>query len=50
MTTVSTNFDSEVVTESLVRYLRVPGLPGELALITIDNRRDHTRPSKSKCH
>jgi 3-hydroxyacyl-CoA dehydrogenase/enoyl-CoA hydratase/carnithine racemase len=35
----------EVVTRSLVRYLAVPGLSGELALITLDNGHDHTRPS-----
>jgi enoyl-CoA hydratase/carnithine racemase len=35
----------EVVTRSLVRYLAVPGLAGELALITLDNGHDHTRPS-----
>ncbi|GAB4079784.1 3-hydroxyacyl-CoA dehydrogenase [Modestobacter muralis] len=35
----------EVVTRSLVRYLAVPGLTGELALITLDNGHDHTRPS-----
>ncbi|MFQ1003765.1 3-hydroxyacyl-CoA dehydrogenase NAD-binding domain-containing protein [Modestobacter sp. SSW1-42] len=35
----------EVVTRSLVRYLTVPGLAGELALITLDNGHDHTRPS-----
>jgi hypothetical protein len=38
-------FEDEVVTEAKVRYLRVPGLAGELALITIDNGHDHTRPS-----
>jgi 3-hydroxyacyl-CoA dehydrogenase len=38
-------FDNEVVTRALVRYLRVPGLAGELALITLDNGHDHTRPS-----
>ena len=38
-------FEDEVVTRALVRYLRVPGLAGELALITIDNGHDHTRPS-----
>jgi 3-hydroxyacyl-CoA dehydrogenase/enoyl-CoA hydratase/carnithine racemase len=42
---VSTVFENEVVTEAKVRYLRVPGLAGELALITIDNGHDHTRPS-----
>ncbi|MGY1856826.1 3-hydroxyacyl-CoA dehydrogenase NAD-binding domain-containing protein [Modestobacter sp. SYSU DS0290] len=36
---------TEVVTRSLVRYLAVPGLAGELALITLDNGHDHTRPS-----
>ncbi|MEU2347889.1 3-hydroxyacyl-CoA dehydrogenase NAD-binding domain-containing protein [Modestobacter sp. NPDC049651] len=35
----------EVVTRSLVRYVRVPGLAGEIALITLDNGHDHTRPS-----
>ena len=38
-------FEDEVVTAAKVRYLRVPGLAGELALITIDNGHDHTRPS-----
>jgi 3-hydroxyacyl-CoA dehydrogenase/enoyl-CoA hydratase/carnithine racemase len=38
-------FEDEVVTEAKVRYLRVPGLAGELALITLDNGHDHTRPS-----
>jgi 3-hydroxyacyl-CoA dehydrogenase len=42
---VSAVFDDEVVTRAHVRYLRVPGLAGELALITIDNGHDHTRPS-----
>jgi 3-hydroxyacyl-CoA dehydrogenase/enoyl-CoA hydratase/carnithine racemase len=42
---VSTVFENEVVTEAKVRYLRLPGLAGELALITIDNGHDHTRPS-----
>ena len=38
-------FENEVVTAAKVRYLPVPGLAGELALITIDNGHDHTRPS-----
>ncbi|HEY0399067.1 MAG TPA: enoyl-CoA hydratase-related protein, partial [Acidimicrobiia bacterium] len=38
-------FADEVVTTARVRYLRVPGLAGELALITLDNGHDHTRPS-----
>ncbi|TFV85907.1 3-hydroxyacyl-CoA dehydrogenase [Blastococcus sp. CT_GayMR20] len=42
---MSAVFEDEVVTLAKVRYLRVPGLAGELALITIDNGHDHTRPS-----
>ena len=38
-------FADEVVTRALVRYLEVPGVPGEFALITLDNGHDHTRPS-----
>ena len=38
-------FENEVVTAAKVRYLRLPGLSGEFALITIDNGHDHTRPS-----
>jgi 3-hydroxyacyl-CoA dehydrogenase/enoyl-CoA hydratase/carnithine racemase len=38
-------FENEVVTQSLVRFLDVPGLGGEFALITLDNGHDHTRPS-----
>jgi 3-hydroxyacyl-CoA dehydrogenase/enoyl-CoA hydratase/carnithine racemase len=38
-------FEDEVVTAAKVRYLRVPGLDGELALVTLDNGHDHTRPS-----
>ncbi|HYO35909.1 MAG TPA: 3-hydroxyacyl-CoA dehydrogenase NAD-binding domain-containing protein [Geodermatophilus sp.] len=37
--------EDEVVTRALVRYLTLPGLSGELALITLDNGHDHTRPS-----
>jgi hypothetical protein len=33
------------VTRALVRYLTLPGLAGEFALITLDNGHDHTRPS-----
>ncbi|PZS34833.1 MAG: 3-hydroxyacyl-CoA dehydrogenase [Pseudonocardiales bacterium] len=35
----------EIVTRALVRYVEVPGLPGELALITLENGLDHQRPS-----
>ncbi|SFO47821.1 3-hydroxyacyl-CoA dehydrogenase [Geodermatophilus obscurus] len=38
-------FENEVVTEARVRYMRVPGLAGEIALVTLDNGHDHTRPS-----
>ncbi|SHN78774.1 3-hydroxyacyl-CoA dehydrogenase [Geodermatophilus obscurus] len=38
-------FENEVVTAAKVRYLRVPGPAGEIALITLDNGHDHTRPS-----
>jgi len=38
-------FADEVVTRSLVRYFEVPDLAGEIALITLDNGHDHTRPS-----
>ncbi|GAB3323376.1 3-hydroxyacyl-CoA dehydrogenase NAD-binding domain-containing protein [Geodermatophilus aquaeductus] len=38
-------FENEVVTAARVRYLRVPGLAGEIALVTLDNGHDHTRPS-----
>jgi len=39
------DFQGEVVTRALVRYLEVPGVAGEFALITLDNGLDHTRPS-----
>jgi enoyl-CoA hydratase/carnithine racemase len=42
---VTAVFENEVVTRAKVRYLRLPGLAGEFALITIDNGLDHTRPS-----
>jgi 3-hydroxyacyl-CoA dehydrogenase/enoyl-CoA hydratase/carnithine racemase len=42
---MSASFADEVVTRALVRYLDVPGLAGQFALITLDNGRDHTRPS-----
>ena len=38
-------FPDEVVTRALARYVEVPGLSGELALLTLDNGRDHTRPA-----
>lgn len=41
----ATLFPDEVVTQAFTRLLDVPGLSGKLALITIDNGHDHTRPS-----
>ena len=35
----------EVVTTSHVRLLDIPGISGQVALITLDNGLDHTRPS-----
>jgi 3-hydroxyacyl-CoA dehydrogenase/enoyl-CoA hydratase/carnithine racemase len=42
---VTATLENEVVTRALVRYLDVPGVAGEVALITLDNGLDHTRPS-----
>ncbi|HEY1488152.1 MAG TPA: enoyl-CoA hydratase/isomerase family protein, partial [Micromonosporaceae bacterium] len=42
---VTTEFADEIVTKALVRYADLPGLSGPIALITLDNGRDHTRPS-----
>jgi 3-hydroxyacyl-CoA dehydrogenase/enoyl-CoA hydratase/carnithine racemase len=38
-------FPDEVVTRATTRLVRVPGLDGPVALITLDNGLDHTRPS-----
>jgi 3-hydroxyacyl-CoA dehydrogenase/enoyl-CoA hydratase/carnithine racemase len=40
-----TAFPDEVVTRAVTRLVRVPGLDGPVALITLDNGLDHTRPS-----
>ncbi|PWW23640.1 3-hydroxyacyl-CoA dehydrogenase [Geodermatophilus normandii] len=42
---MSTAVENEVVTAAKVRYVRLPGLAGEIALVTLDNGHDHTRPS-----
>jgi 3-hydroxyacyl-CoA dehydrogenase/enoyl-CoA hydratase/carnithine racemase len=42
---VNLEFPGELVTKALVRYVEVPGLAGELALVTLDNGADHTKPS-----
>ncbi|WP_027947022.1 3-hydroxyacyl-CoA dehydrogenase NAD-binding domain-containing protein [Amycolatopsis taiwanensis] len=38
-------FPDEVVTRAITRLITVPGLAGKVALITLDNGHDHTRPS-----
>jgi 3-hydroxyacyl-CoA dehydrogenase/enoyl-CoA hydratase/carnithine racemase len=38
-------FPDEVVTTAVTRLVRVPGLSEPVALITLDNGHDHTRPS-----
>jgi 3-hydroxyacyl-CoA dehydrogenase/enoyl-CoA hydratase/carnithine racemase len=45
MTTTLAEFPDEVVTRSLVRFVDLPYGAGTAALITLDNGRDHTRPS-----
>jgi 3-hydroxyacyl-CoA dehydrogenase/enoyl-CoA hydratase/carnithine racemase len=42
---VSAQFPNEVVTRSLLRLVSVPGLAKPVALITLDNGYDHTRPN-----
>ena len=38
-------FPDEVVTRALVRDVRLPDGAGTMALITLDNGHDHTRPN-----
>src|SRR5271168_1900622 len=42
---ITTLFPDEVVTRALVRDVELPGGAGTMALITLDNGHDHTRPS-----
>jgi 3-hydroxyacyl-CoA dehydrogenase/enoyl-CoA hydratase/carnithine racemase len=42
---VSEQFPGEVVTKSLLRLIRVPGADRPVALITLDNGHDHTKPN-----
>ncbi len=44
-TTATTAFENEVVTQSLVQDVTLPGGAGVLALITLDNGHDHTKPN-----
>jgi 3-hydroxyacyl-CoA dehydrogenase/enoyl-CoA hydratase/carnithine racemase len=45
VTDLLTELPTELVTAALVRYVDVPGLAAELALVTLDNGEDHTKPS-----
>ena len=40
-----TAFESEVVTRSIVQDVTLPGAAGTLALVTLDNGFDHTKPN-----
>jgi enoyl-CoA hydratase/carnithine racemase len=42
---ITSLFPEEVVTRALVRDVELPGGAGTMALITLDNGHDHTRPS-----
>ena len=44
-TNVALDFPDEVVTHAYVRYAQLPGVDGPVALITLDNGHDHTRPN-----
>ncbi|MEN0137007.1 MAG: 3-hydroxyacyl-CoA dehydrogenase NAD-binding domain-containing protein [Rhodococcus sp. (in: high G+C Gram-positive bacteria)] len=45
MTDIATAFADEVVTNAYTRIVAVPGIEGPVALITLDNGFDHTKPS-----
>ncbi|MEO7125336.1 MAG: 3-hydroxyacyl-CoA dehydrogenase NAD-binding domain-containing protein [Nakamurella sp.] len=47
MTTPTTPLElpDEVVTQAYVRLIHAPGIDGTVALITLDNGKDHTRPT-----
>ena len=45
MTTTETALANEIGTRALVRDVDLPGGAGRMALVTLDNGRDHTRPS-----
>ncbi len=40
-----TIFPDEVVTDAKVRDIELPGGAGVMALVTLDNGKDHTRPN-----
>lgn len=45
MTATLPQMPGEVVTNATCRLISVPGVAGQVALITLDNGNDHTRPS-----
>ncbi len=45
MTDLSSLFADEVVTNAYTRFVSVPGLDGQIALVTLDNGFDHTKPN-----
>ncbi len=45
MSELSSLFADEVVTNAYTKILRVPGIDGPVALITLDNGFDHTKPN-----
>ncbi|MFD4264998.1 3-hydroxyacyl-CoA dehydrogenase NAD-binding domain-containing protein [Rhodococcus sp. NPDC058481] len=45
MSVIATAFADEVVTNAYTKLVSVPGIDGPIALITLDNGFDHTKPS-----
>ncbi|AOW92481.1 3-hydroxyacyl-CoA dehydrogenase [Rhodococcus sp. WMMA185] len=45
MTSIATAFADEVVTNAYTKIIEVPNIEGPVALITLDNGFDHTKPS-----
>lgn len=45
MSDIATAFADEVVTNAYTKLVSVPGIDGQVALITLDNGFDHTKPS-----
>ncbi len=43
--TATPQIPDEVITTALVRYIDLPAVPAEVALITLENSHDHKRPS-----
>ncbi|QNG18988.1 3-hydroxyacyl-CoA dehydrogenase [Rhodococcus triatomae] len=45
MSDIANAFTDEVVTHAYTKLVSVPGLDGQIALVTLDNGFDHTKPS-----